>query len=74
MSQFLDRLERVRGLPVMIGVLLIIANLIVRSVIHFLVPPDQPLSFFLFLLADGNLLLHLGVILGLVGILIGDIL
>lgn len=74
MSQFLDRLERVRGLPVMIGVLLVFANLIVRSVIYFLVPPDQTLSFFLFLLADGNLLLHLGVIFGLLGILIGDIL
>jgi hypothetical protein len=74
MSQFLDRLERVRGLPVMIGVLLVIANLIVRSGIYFLVPPDQPLNFFLFLLADGNLLLHLGVIFGLLGILIGDIL
>jgi len=57
MSQFLDRLERVRGLPVMIGALLVFANLVVRALIYFLVPPDQPLGFVLFLLADGNLLL-----------------
>lgn len=74
MSQFLDRLERVRGLPVLAGVLLVVLNFVVRAVIYFLVPPDQPVGFFLFLLTDGNLLLHLGVILGLLGILVGDIL
>ncbi len=31
-------------------------------------------SFLLFLFTDGNLLLHLGVITGLMGVLIGDIL
>lgn len=74
MSEFLDRLERVRGLPVLIGVLLVLLNLVVRTVIYFLVPVDQPVGFFLFLLREGNLLLHLGIIFGLLGILIGDIL
>ncbi len=73
MSQILDRLERVRGLPVLVGVLLVILNFVVRTLIYLLVPPDQPVGVFLFLLTDGNLLLHLGVILGLLGILIGDI-
>jgi hypothetical protein len=38
------------------------------------VPPNQELGFFLFLLTDGDLFLHLGVIVGLLGVLIGDIL
>lgn len=74
MSEYLDRLERVRGLPVLIGVLLVLLNLVVRIVLYFLVPADQPVGFFLFLFREGNLLLHLGIILGLLGILIGDIL
>ena len=73
MSQFLERLERVRGLPVLIGVLLVILNFVVRAVLAFLLPPDQPMGVVLFLFTEGNLLLHLGVILGLLGILIGDI-
>ena len=74
MSQFLDRLERVRGLPVLIGVALVILNFAVRWVAYALVPNSQHVGLVLFLFTDGNLLLHLGVIVGLLGILIGDIL
>jgi hypothetical protein len=74
MSEFLDYLERVRGLPVLIGVLLILLNLVVRIVLYFLVPPGQPVGFFLFLFTDGNLLLHLGIVVAVLGFLIGDIL
>jgi membrane protein DedA with SNARE-associated domain len=74
MSQFLDRLERVRGLPVLVGVALVLLNFIVRCVAFALVPADPEPSFLLFLFTDGNLLLHLGVIVGLLGVLIGDIL
>lgn len=74
MSQFLDRLERVRGLPVLIGVALVLLNFVVRSIAFGLVSGSQEVGFFLFLFTDGNLLLHLGVIVGLLGVLIGDIL
>jgi hypothetical protein len=74
MSQFLDRLERVRGLPVLIGVVLVLLNFIVRCVAFALVPDTTNPGFLLFLFTDGNLLLHLGVIVGLLGVLIGDIL
>lgn len=74
MSQFLDRLEKVRGLPVVIGVLLVILNFLVRCILFAVVPDTQNVNFVLFLFTDGNLLLHLGVITGLLGILIGDIL
>ncbi len=74
MSDFLDNLARVRGLPVLLGVGLVILNFLVRCVIFFLAPENADPGFFLFLFADGNLLLHLGVILGLLGILVGDIL
>jgi hypothetical protein len=74
MSQFLDRLEKVRGLPVLIGVALVLLNFVVRSITFALVPDGQDVGFLLFLFMDGNLLLHLGVIVGLLGVLIGDIL
>ena len=74
MSQFLDRLEKVRGLPVLIGVALVLLNFVVRCVVYGLTPDSQEFGFFLFLLTDGNLLLHLGVIVGLLGVLIGDVL
>ncbi len=74
MSQFLDRLERVRGLPVLIGVGLVLLNFVVRCVAFGFTSGDQEVGFLLFLFTDGNLLLHLGVIVGLLGILIGDIL
>ena len=74
MSRFLDALEKVRGLPVLLGVALVVLNLVVRTVAYFVISPEQPVGFLLFLLTDGNLLLHLGVVLGLLGILIGDVL
>jgi hypothetical protein len=74
MSQLLDRLERVRGLPVLIGVVLVLMNFVVRCVAFGLSPGTQEVGFLLFLFTDGNLLLHLGVIVGLLGVLIGDIL
>jgi hypothetical protein len=74
MSQLLDRLERVRGLPVLIGAGLVLLNFIVRWVAFSLVPDGQTAGLFFFLFTDGNLLLHLGVIVGLLGVLIGDIL
>jgi hypothetical protein len=74
MSQFLDRLEKVRGLPVLVGVALVLLNFVVRIIVYILVPQGQPVGFFLFLFTDGNLFLHLGVIIGLLGVLIGDVL
>ncbi len=74
MSQFLDRLERVRGVPVLAGAALVILNFVVRVVAYLLVSDTQQGSVLLFVFTDGNLLLHLGVLVGLVGVLIGDIL
>jgi hypothetical protein len=64
----------VRGLPVLIGVALVLLNLLVRILAYVLVGGEPDPGFLLFLFTDGNLLLHLGVIVGLLGILIGDIL
>jgi hypothetical protein len=74
MSQFLNRLERVRGLPVLVGVGLVLLNFVVRAVAFGLMSSSEEVDFLLFLFTDGNLLLHLGVIFGLLGMLIGDIL
>lgn len=74
MSQLLDRLERVRGLPVLIGVALVLLNFVVRCITYGLISGSQETGFLLFLFTDGNLLLHLGVVVGLLGVLIGDIL
>jgi hypothetical protein len=74
MSQFLDKLEKVRGLPVLIGVALVILNFVVRCVAYGLMSRSQEVGFLLFLFTEGNLLLHLGVIVGLLGVLLGDIL
>lgn len=74
MSQWLDRLERVRGLPVLIGVALVLLNFVVRCVLYALTSGSDDVGLLLFLFTDGNLLLHLGVIVGLLGVLIGDIL
>ncbi|HSJ53259.1 MAG TPA: hypothetical protein VLC52_05880 [Anaerolineae bacterium] len=74
MSHFLDRLEKVRGLPVLVGAALVLLNFLVRLVIFALVPGEVPGGVIFFLLTDGNLLLHLGVIVGLLGVLIGDVL
>jgi hypothetical protein len=74
MTRLLDKLSVVRGLPVLIGVALALLNFVVQLVLHFLFPDSQSHNFLLFLFTDGNLLLHLGVIVGLLGVLIGDIL
>jgi hypothetical protein len=74
MSRFLDRLAMVRGLPVLIGVALVILNLVVQCLAYVLVPAGEEVGFFLFLFTEGNVLLHLGVIVGLLGVLIGDVL
>jgi hypothetical protein len=73
MSQLLDRLERVRGLPVLVGVALVLLNFVVQIAVHLAVPDAQQGGFLLFLLGDGNLLLHLGVLTGLLGLLVGDV-
>jgi hypothetical protein len=57
-----EQLARRRGLPVFLGIGLIILNFIFQFI-----PGLQ-------MLTTGNLLLHLGVVVGLLGILIGDIL
>jgi hypothetical protein len=74
MSHFLDRLAAVRGLPVLLGAVLVLLNFVVRCVIYFLVPNPHEAGFLIFLFTDGNLLLHLGVIVGLMGVLVGDVL
>ncbi len=58
-----DYLAQRKGLPVLAGIGLVLLNLIVR-----LLPSWSVVSW----LAETDLLLHLGVILGLLGILLGD--
>jgi tellurite resistance protein TehA-like permease len=74
MNRMLDRLAAVRGLPVLIGVGLVVLNFVVRCVLYALIPDPHEASFWAFLFTDGNLLLHLGVVVGLLGVLIGDVL
>jgi hypothetical protein len=63
MARISDYLARNKGLPVFLGVLLVILNYGVQFFAHAPV-----LGFF----ASTNLLLHVGIIVGLVGILLGD--
>ena len=58
-----DYLAQRKGLPVLAGMGLVLLNLIVRLL------PSWPVVSWL---AETDLLLHLGVILGLLGILLGD--
>jgi ABC-type amino acid transport system permease subunit len=51
-----------RGVPVLIGVLLVVLNYVL------LIIPDVQLGF----VETTNLLLHVGVIVGLLGVLLGD--
>jgi hypothetical protein len=60
MQRIVDFLERVKGLPILIGILLAILNFIVQYV--------PGLAF----LSDNNLLLHLGVVVGLLGVLLTE--
>lgn len=59
-----DFLARLPGLPVLVAVLLVILNFVIR-----LLPGTWPVVGWL---AQTDLFLHLGVILGLIGILVGD--
>jgi hypothetical protein len=60
MQKLADFLERVKGLPIIIGILLVILNFIVQYI------PS------LALLGDSSLLLHLGVVVGLLGVLLAE--
>ena len=60
-----DFLARLPGLPVLVGVLLVAVNFVVR-----LLPASPAVDW----LVATDLLLHLGVILGLLGLLLGDVL
>ncbi len=73
-SEWLDRLERIKGIPVLIGVLLVLLNFVVRCILYAITSNSGEVGFFLFLFTEGNILLHLGVVVGLLGVLIGDVL
>ena len=60
MQNLTDFLERVKGLPILIGILLVILNFIVQYI--------PSLAF----LGDTNLLLHLGIVVGLLGVLLAE--
>ncbi len=66
LSRLIDRISDYvsvhRGVPVLIGVLLVVLNYVL------LIIPGVQLGF----VETTNLLLHLGVIVGLVGVLLGD--
>ncbi|NTU64069.1 MAG: hypothetical protein HGB05_11890 [Chloroflexi bacterium] len=66
LSQLLDRISDYvsghRGVPVLIGVLLVVLNYLL------LIIPGVQLGF----VETTNLFLHLGVIVGLIGVLLGD--
>ena len=57
-----NQLAKRRGLPVLLGIGLVILNYVFQFIPGLRV------------LTTGNLLLHLGVVVGLLGILLGDIL
>lgn len=56
-----EQIARRRGLPVLMGIGLVTLNFILQFIPGLRV------------LTTGNLLLHLGVVVGLVGVLLGDI-
>jgi hypothetical protein len=60
LTHLLDLLEKMKGLPILIGILLAILNFIVQYI--------PGLAF----LGDSNLLLHLGVVVGLLGVLLAE--
>jgi hypothetical protein len=61
MQKLADFLERVKGLPILIGILLVLLNFIVQYI------PS------LVFVGDSNLLLHLGVMVGLLGVLLAEV-
>ncbi len=60
MQNLIDFFERMKGLPILVGILLVILNFIVQYI--------PGLAF----LSDSNLLLHLGIVIGLLGVLLGE--
>jgi len=60
-----DFLARVPGLPILVAIGLVILNFVLQLL------PDWPIVGWL---ARFHLLLHLGVIVGLLGVLLGDVL
>ena len=66
MSRLLDRVSDYiaahRAMPVLLGVLLVVLNYVLRII------PGTQLGF----VESTDLLLHLGIIVGLIGILLGD--
>jgi hypothetical protein len=60
MQKLADFFERVKGLPILVGILLVILNFIVQYI--------PSLAF----LSDSNVLLHLGVVVGLLGVLLAE--
>ena len=65
-SKLLDRISdyvaRHRGMPILFGILLVVLNYILRAI------PDMQLGF----VESTDLLLHLGIVIGLLGVLLGD--
>ena len=65
-SKLLDRISdyiaRHRGMPIVFGALLVVLNYILRAI------PDTQLGF----VESTDLLLHLGIIIGLLGVLLGE--
>ena len=61
MQKLADFLEKVKCLPILIGILLVVLNFIVQYI--------PGLAF----LGDSNLLLHLGVVVGLLGVLLAEV-
>ena len=59
-----DFLARLPGLPVLVGVVLVVLNFVAR-----LLPGTWPVVGWL---VQTDLLLHLGVVVGLIGVLLGD--
>ena len=57
-----DYVSAHRGAPVLIGVLLVVLNYILQII------PGVQLGF----VESTNLLLHLGIVIGLIGVLLGD--
>jgi len=70
-SKLLDRISDYiaahRGMPILFAVLLVVLNYVLR-VIQVALPPGTQLGF----VVSTDLLLHLGVLIGLLGVLLGD--
>ncbi|MGC9399365.1 MAG: hypothetical protein ACP5HM_09540 [Anaerolineae bacterium] len=63
LKQLSEFLAQRKGLPVMVGVALVVMNLL------FHLFPDWPVVLWL---TQSDLFLHLGVVVGLLGVLVGD--